>query len=78
MLTLVRSLVPKKSACLYEKEQKTFCEWRKRRNVKGVNEDIVLAYLSEKIIKCKPSSLWSYHSMLKKTLCVNENVDIGW
>ena len=66
------SLIPKKSVLYaYGKKYKTFCSWGKRKNVKGVNEVIVLAYLPEKICKCNTSSLWSYHSIRKKTIRVN-------
>ncbi|KAJ8914397.1 hypothetical protein NQ315_017487 [Exocentrus adspersus] len=41
------------------------------------NETVLLAYLSEKAKKVKPSTLWSYYSMLKSTLLVNDNCDIS-
>jgi hypothetical protein len=70
-------MVPPKSRLLYEKEYKLFCEWRKNQKAKGVDENIILAYVLERSRSVKSSSLWSYFSQLKKMLLVKENIDIG-
>lgn len=71
------NIVPNKSKSLYEKEYMLFCQWRNKKQVKGVNEKIIMAYISEKSKNVKSSSLWSYYSQLKKMLSVKENVDIS-
>lgn len=70
-------LLPQKSKHRYEKEYSTFSSWRSQKNVKGMSEDIILAYISERSKTVSPNSLWSYFSMLKATILVKENKDIG-
>ncbi|KAJ8910999.1 hypothetical protein NQ315_011264 [Exocentrus adspersus] len=73
-------IIPEKSKLLYEKEYINFCEWRNKKQVRGVNDKIIMAY-TEKSKRVKSSSesssLWSYYSQLKKMLSVKENVDIS-
>jgi hypothetical protein len=73
----IEKMVPPKSRLLYEKEYKLFCEWRKNQKAKGVDENIILAYVLERSRSVKSSSLWSYFSQLKKMLLVKENIDTG-
>ncbi|KAJ8909729.1 hypothetical protein NQ315_014380 [Exocentrus adspersus] len=70
-------IISEKSKLLYEKEYINFCEWRNKKQVRGVNDKIIMAYISEKSKRVKSSSLWSYYSQLKKMLSVKENVDIS-
>lgn len=42
-------LLPVKSRMQYEKEYDLFNDWKKRNAVKTVNEDVMLAYLGEKV-----------------------------
>ena len=72
-----RDLLPEKSKPLYKKEYEKFCDWRRQRNARGVCEEIILAYIREKSVKLKSSTVWSHHSMLKSTLLLYEKVDIG-
>lgn len=76
-LEAVNKVVPVKSKQLYEKEYVNFCEWRKRKDVRGVDETIILAYIHERSKNAKSSSLWAYYSQLKKMLSVKENIDIS-
>jgi hypothetical protein len=46
-------------------------------NINNMSETSLLAYFSEKSKKVMPLTLWSYYSMLKCTLLVNENCDIS-
>ncbi|XP_064212473.1 uncharacterized protein LOC135265978 [Tribolium castaneum] len=73
----INKVVPAKSKQLYEKEYSNFCEWRKRKDAKGVDERIILAYISERSKNAKSSLLWAYYSQLKKMLSVKENIDIS-
>ncbi|KAJ3643905.1 hypothetical protein Zmor_026587 [Zophobas morio] len=77
VLEAINKVVPAKSKHSYEKEYTNFCEWRKRKHAKGVDERIILAYISERSKNAKSSSLWSYYSQLKKMLSVKENIDIS-
>ncbi|EFA00061.2 hypothetical protein TcasGA2_TC002874 [Tribolium castaneum] len=72
----INKVVPAKSKQLYEKEYSNFCEWRKQKDAKGVDERIILVYISERSKNAKSSSLWAYYSQLKKMLSVKENIDI--
>ncbi|EEZ99610.1 hypothetical protein TcasGA2_TC002127 [Tribolium castaneum] len=73
----INKMVPAKSKQLYEKEYSNFCEWRKRKDAKGIDERIILAYISERSKNAKYLSLWAYYSQLKKMLSVKENIDIS-
>jgi hypothetical protein len=75
-LDALNKVVPAKSNHSYEKEYTIFCEW-KRKQARGVDENIMLAYISERSKNAKPSSLLSYYSQLKKMLSVKENIDIS-
>lgn len=55
-----------------------FKNWQSGYGVVVISSNLIMAYfhtLDEK--KYKPTSLWAYHSMLKATLRVNDDVDIG-
>lgn len=75
----ISKLLPSKSRLAYEKEYKNFQKWKNVKNIKGQGstENVLLAYFSEKSKKMQPSSLWSYYSMLKSTILVNENINIS-
>lgn len=70
-------LLPTKSKKLYEKTYNEFIKWRNENNVKVITEDILLGYFFEKSKNRKPSSLWSYYSMLKSTLNLYNNINIS-
>lgn len=69
-------VLPQLSREKYNRVYKNFKAWQD--TYKKISVDLILTYfhvLVEK--KYKPSSLWSFHSMLKATLRANENTDIG-
>lgn len=70
-------LLPTKTKDRYVKEYEAFTKWRKSKNVGGVNEDILLCYVSELMKTFAPNSVWSKISMLKTCLRIHENVDIS-
>ncbi|RZC34607.1 hypothetical protein BDFB_014317, partial [Asbolus verrucosus] len=72
-LAALNKVVPAKLKHSYEKEYANFCQWRKRKQARGVDEKIILTYISERSKNAKSSSLWSYYSQLKKMLSVKEN-----
>lgn len=61
----VCELVPDKSKARYERTYLSFEQWCGQKNVKVINENVLLAFFSEKALNFKPSSLWSTYSMLK-------------
>lgn len=76
-LEAVAKLLPQKSRLIYEKEYTCFQRWKMAKKINSLSETVLLAYFSEKAKKVKPSTLWSYYSMLKSTILVNENCDIS-
>lgn len=71
------NLLPRKTKERYEKEYQDFITWRTSKNVKCVNEDVLLAYVKGKSELFAPNSLWTKISMLKLGLKVFENIDIS-
>jgi hypothetical protein len=65
--------LPKKSKLRYEKELEKFTQWQTEKRIKGVDEDVMMAYFKS----IAASSAWSRYSMLKSTLFVFKNVDIS-
>ncbi|RZC32415.1 Phage integrase domain containing protein, partial [Asbolus verrucosus] len=47
-LAALNKVVPAKSKHSYEKEYANFCEWRKRKQARGVELKIILTYISER------------------------------
>jgi len=42
-------IVPSSSKPRYEREYSAFNAWRSQKGVKGVNEEVILAYVKEKV-----------------------------
>ena len=70
-------LLPAKSKERYELEYTKFNDYKKKIRITSSSENILMAYFTELKKKYKPSSLWNYYSMLKKTLTIKEKIDIG-
>ncbi|RZC00578.1 uncharacterized protein BDFB_012126, partial [Asbolus verrucosus] len=66
-----------KSKALYEKTYGIFEDWFGAKKVKEIAEDVILAYLEQRSRQVKPSTLWFTFSMLKATLNVKENINLG-
>lgn len=59
-----KNLIPSKSKALYDSTYSNFTSWKERK--KGnTSEKVLLAYFHELSKKYKPSSVWSFYSMLK-------------
>lgn len=71
------NLLPTKSREKYNLQYKLFMDWCSAKKITRYSENVILAYLSELAAKYKCSTLWSIYSMLKSTLAVKDNVDIG-
>lgn len=71
-------MLPQKSKEHYCKIYKNFKDWQNSHGVKKITSNLILAYLHELEKKnMKPTSLWAYHSIIKATLRLYENVDIS-
>lgn len=72
----IADLIPTKSKRQYEKSYSEFNDWCRKKNVKTVSENILLAYLLEKSKTVKSSTLWSTYSMLKCMLNIKDGIDV--
>lgn len=54
-----------------------FATWKISKNTKSNSQTVLLAYFYEISKRLVPSSLWAHHSMLKNTIKVKDNIDIG-
>jgi hypothetical protein len=72
-------MLPEKSKQIYMKIYQNFKDWQNGHGVKKITSNLLLAYFQqisdEK--KYKPTSMWAFYSMLKATLRVHEDLDIG-
>jgi hypothetical protein len=71
------NLLPKKSGDLYKKQYSVFIQWCNEKKITEYNENVLLAFFSQKAEKYKSSTLWSTFSMLKATLIAKNNINIG-
>lgn len=70
-------LLPAKSREHYEKVFSEFNEWKEKRGVMTINEEVLLSYFLNLKKKYAISSMWSKYSMLKAAIKVHKNIDIG-
>lgn len=75
--SLRNDALPEASKVKYFRAYHHFKGWQKERNVITVSEPLMMEYFQERAMKQKPTSLWAYFSMLKRTLQMNLNIDIG-
>lgn len=71
------NLLPVKSRDAYEKVLAEFNDWREKRGVIAITEDVLLAYFLNIKKKFAASSMWTKYSMLKATLKTHKNIDIS-
>jgi hypothetical protein len=69
-------LLPAKSREHYEKVFSEFNKWKEKRWVMAINEEVLLSYFLN-LKKYVISSMWSKYSMLKATIKVYKNINIG-
>ncbi|KAJ3652150.1 hypothetical protein Zmor_018140 [Zophobas morio] len=70
-------LLPAKSREQYEKVFSEFNEWKAKRGVMTINGEVLLPYFLNLKWKYAISSIWSKYSVLKASINVNKNIDIG-
>jgi hypothetical protein len=71
------SLLPAKSRELYEKTYNEFETWCTEQQITNYTEPVFLAYFLNIAQRGLIASLWPKFSMLKSTLYVKKNIDIG-
>lgn len=71
------SLLPTKSRDLYEKTYNEFDTWCTEQHITNYTEPVFLAYFLNIAQRGLIASLWPKFSMLKSTLYVKKNIDIG-
>ena len=71
----ISSLIPEKSKSKYDLAYQKFNEWLAEKNIKRINEKVLLAYFQAKV-HMKSSTLWSLYSMLRTETSLKNNIDI--
>lgn len=74
---VVLDLLPYKSREVFEFAYNRFMRWCNEKNIKSYSETVLLVYFSNLSSTMKTSTLWSQYSMVKATLNLKNNVDIG-
>lgn len=69
--------LPEKSKKRYDGEYDDFRKWKEEHKVDSNSERVLMARFNQLSEKYAPSTLWSRYSMLKTTLKLYDNVDIG-
>jgi hypothetical protein len=70
-------LLPAKSREHYEKIFSEFNEWKEKRGVMTINEEVLLSYFLNLKKKYAISSMWSKYSVLEAVIKVYKDIDIG-
>ncbi|KAG8250225.1 hypothetical protein J6590_108257 [Homalodisca vitripennis] len=74
----IEESIPAKSRERYEGTFKKYEDWCKNMGTEDLgNEKVLIAYFNSLSKEHKPSSLWSYYSMLRSMISVNKNIDIS-
>lgn len=74
---VILNLLPDKSRHKYETQYKRFLGYCMDKNAKTFSENVLIAYFAELSKTMRSSTLWSVYSMLKATMNVKNDVDIG-
>ena len=70
-------LLPPKSREKYWGAYDAFTKWKNSKGVEIVSENLMMDYFGELSQKYKPSSLWCKYSMLRSTIQMIHNINIG-
>lgn len=66
-----------RSRKIYESAYKSFIDWCTSKNVETYTEQVLLDYFHELSYTYCAASLWKYFSMLRSTLRIYHNVNLG-
>lgn len=73
----IQNLLPEKSQKKYQDVYNNFQDWCSSKKIRSsFTENVLLAYFSELSTKYKASSLWTFYSMLRSTLNLNNGINI--
>lgn len=72
-----RNTLPEVSRERYQNSYDNFMRWQQTNKITSFSEDTFLTYFTELSTSLKPTSLWSQYSMIKSTIKLYNNVDIG-
>ncbi|XP_054277440.1 uncharacterized protein LOC128996267 isoform X2 [Macrosteles quadrilineatus] len=70
-------LLPEKSKRKYERCYELFSSWCESKKVTELSESVFLEYFAEQAKVMKSSTIWSYYSMLNKTIQVEHDINIS-
>lgn len=68
--------IPAESKAKYDLAYEKFTQWCEEKEIKHVNEQVMLTYFDEKKA-FKASTLWTIYSMLRSELALNKSIDIS-
>lgn len=71
------TVLPVVSQSKYNRVYQLFQKWNKSQGWCTVTENLLIKYFEELATKCKPTSLFAIYSMLKATLRINDDINIG-
>lgn len=71
------SMLPKKSAKIYQEVYKTFSDWKQKKGDPSFSEDLLLEYFEAQSKRYSPSSLWTHYSMLRSTIDLHHGIKIN-
>lgn len=76
-IAATQECLPAKSKAHYNNRYIEFKKWQTKNNTTSISQTVLLAFFHEMAQKHKPTTLWAYYSMLKCTIKINDNIDIG-
>ncbi|XP_036141434.1 uncharacterized protein LOC105833640 isoform X3 [Monomorium pharaonis] len=69
--------LPHRSQQKYLNTYQKFMDWKAKKKFELLSENVMLTYFKELSDTRLPPSLWSIYSMLKRTLIINDNINIS-
>lgn len=68
---------PEQPLHTYKTPYENFMNWQRINNIDSLTEDVILLYFQDLSKRCEPSTLWKEFFVLKSTIIVNNELDIG-
>lgn len=72
-----KGFLPEKSQEIYLRTYSIFMEWKNKHEKDSLSEKVLREYFKELAEKSRSGTLWNRYSMLRSTLKIHHNVDIG-
>lgn len=70
-------LLPKKSKAKYDNCFTNFEKWCESKNVRNIDESVMIAFFGQLCEKFAASTVWSQYSMIKASLIAKRDIDIS-